>query len=150
MEKVEDELEKADNLNDRYNLILLKLKRDRNKEENKELQKLIIAYPDYAIFERRIIYKLQKRGFIDTTNSEGHEDENGDWIIDHPNLPKQEYTNEAGIQALNSRLFPSELREKTLNKRFRYLQIIGIGIAAIGGLITIGTFLYKFIKGFLK
>ena len=139
-------LEKIENQNDRYNIVLLKLKPNKTQREIKRLKILVDAYPDNEAFEGAILHQLYDRGMISETNSEIFQDENGFDAYKYPDLPKDNYTNEIGEKALKNNLFPSEFRQKSLNKRFRNLQAVGITIAAIGGLITIFTFLYKLIQ----
>ena len=138
-----DGLEKMENLNDRCNIVLLKLKQKQTQRDKKRLHALIDAYPDNEVFERSITRMLIERGMICTTNSEAFQNDDGNFMYKHPDLPKLLYTTEIGIKALKSNLFPSEFRQKTVDKRFRNLQAIGIAIAAIGGLITIVTLFYK-------
>lgn len=136
-------MENIDNVNDRTNLVLLKLKRDKTRKDHSLLKKLTFLYPDNETFETKIIKNLRSRGLISTTNTEGRY-LNGVWTYNNPDLPKEDYTTKKGIKSLDAHLFPSEFRKELFDKRFKKWQIIGISIAAIGGLLTILSFIYKF------
>ena len=133
MELIKD----IDNLNDRRNLMLLHFKFNKTQKEKNRLIRLQNLYPDNDMFWNVIYGDLFKCGMIGTTNIDGYDDECGNYVYKYPELPKENYTTEIGGKALKNNLFPSELRQKSLDKRFRYLQAVGIAIAAIGGLITI-------------
>jgi hypothetical protein len=135
------------NPNDRYNLVLLQYKERKGLRERNKIQKLCKQYPDNSVYESKIIDLLSSRGLIEYINSEAEQNESGNWVYTN-DLPKYYQTTKAGETALKNGLFPSETRNEAKNKAFRYIQIIGILIAALGGLITIITFFYNQIKGF--
>lgn len=137
------ELKDIDCINDRINLSLLENKIDRSKKDDDTLKILISKYPDYSLYDYVIRSYLREIGMIDTTNSELCKDEFGRSFYKYKDLPKNDYTTEKGTEALKSKLFPSELRQKSINKRLRYIQFSGIIIAAIGGLITLFNFISK-------
>lgn len=146
MDSLENLLEKADNNNDRFNIVLLKLKEGISGKDKKRLDKLEQIYPDNEAFYDAIKGVLYRRGMINVSNAETYQDDKGDFVYVHPELPKLWYTTEVGEKALKNNLFPSEFRQKSIDKRFGNLQAIGIFIAAIGGLITIFTLIYKLIQ----
>jgi hypothetical protein len=138
-----------DNINDRYNLVLLELKEYKSLIAKRKIQRLEKKYPDNATYRGTIIKELSKRGLVEYANSEATQNENGSLVYEN-DLPKFYRTNGNGKLALSNRLFPSESRQKTMEKLFRSIQIIGISIAAIGGLITIISFICNQIKCFLN
>lgn len=132
------------NVNDRTILVLLKYKKEKTRKERKLYEKLSKTYVDNFNFEFSIISKLEELGYISVTNNEIRRDEYGRAVLLHPDLPHEHYTTKLFNWATIFVKFPSETRKETLNKRFRYWQLIGIIISAIGGLITIWNFLLKF------
>jgi len=137
------EYNSIDNVNDRTILVLLKYKKEKTRKERKLFEKLSKTYVDNFNFEFSIISKLEELGYMSVTNNEIRRDEYGRPILLHPDLPHEHYTTELFNWATIFVKFPSETRKKTFDKRFRYWQLIGIIIAAIGGLITICNFLLK-------
>jgi hypothetical protein len=106
-------------------------------------------YTDNATYRDTIVDELFKRGLVEYVNSEAVQDDHGFWCYVN-DLPKHPKTSEAGETALKNHLFPSEIAKESIDNRYRYLQIVGIAVAAIGGLITIATFLYKHIHSLFK
>ena len=139
----DDEIE---NINDRRNIVLLKLKQSKSAKEKRLLERLTKAYPDNEVFEAKITQNLRERGFIGTTNIDGYRDALGIWRYNNPNAPKENYTTESGVLALKNRLFQSEFTQKTLNERFTKWQLVGILVAAVVGFITIVTFVFKLLN----
>ena len=140
----------AERLNDRLNLVLLKHKGKISCIEDIRLRRLERLYPDNHIFEDGLIEILAERHLIYKVNGEIEIDENGNPYKINSDLPEYWQTTRNGEIALKNKLFPSESAKETLDVRFRRFQIIGIFIAAIGGLITLITFLYKFLKCFFQ
>lgn len=140
------ELKDIDCINDRINMSLLRNKMNRNNKEENMLKILIFKYPDHSLYENSIKSYLREIGMIDTTNSELCKDEFGRPFYKYKDLPKEDYTTDKGVKALESGIFPSELRQKSINKRLRYIQFAGIIIAAIGGLITLFNFFRELLK----
>lgn len=138
-----------DNKNDRYRLILLLHKNNKSLCDKYHIRKLEKRYPDNKSYQGDILSDLTERGLIESVNTEGYQDKNGNWVNIHPKETHYQRTTKEGVTGLKSGLFPSESREKARNKGFRYAEIIGICIAAIGGLITLLSFLYDKIKCFL-
>lgn len=138
------EYNSIDNINDRTILVLLKYKKEKTRKERKLYEKLSKTYVDNFNFEFPIISNLEELGYMSVTNNEIRRDEYGRPVLLHPDLPQERYTTELFNWATAFVKFPSETRKKTFDKRFRYWQLIGIIIAAIGGLITIWNFLFKF------
>lgn len=136
--------------NDRYRLVLLLYKKNRSFIDRHTVKRLKRKYPDNEGCQGKIIDELFKRGLIAYMNAEGYQDDDGNFRYKYPDLPKYYQTNDRGEEALTSALFPSEIREKQRQKRFRNIQVIGISIAAVGGLITLLTFLYENIDGLFK
>lgn len=134
--------------NDRSRLVLLLLKEKASYIDRREIRVLKKNYPDNEYYKDTIINDLSKRGLVNHMNAESYEDENGNPQYKYPDLPKFYQTSEKGLMALKSTLFPSETRDHARNRRFRAIQIIGISIAAVGGLITLITFLYDNAKSF--
>jgi len=134
-----------DNSNDRYALVLLLYKGNKSVLDKYRIGKLEKKYPDNKSYQDAIIKELISRGLIEYKNSEIKQVENGTWEYIHPDLPKFNQTTQQGETALKSGLFPSESAQKSIDKRYRNIQLIGIAIAALGGLITILSFLYKWI-----
>lgn len=137
-----------DNTNDRYNLILLLHKENKSIFDKYHIKKLGNKYPDNKSYEDILITELSSRGLIEYKNSEAKQDQNGDWEYLYPDLPKYHRTTQQGEIALKRGLFHSESAQKKFDKRFRYLKMSGIVIAALVGLFTILSFLYKYYKGF--
>ena len=125
------------NVNDRRILVLLKHKEVRTKAESRRLNQLTDLYPDNEKCEEAIITELRPRGFIKMMNLKVELNEEGYYIETITGLPKYLQTTEEGENALKNQLFPSEFKDKQRDKLFRLLQIIGLSIAAGGGLITI-------------
>lgn len=144
-----DRLKEAGGLNDRLNLVLLKYKARKNLCDKVKLKRLQRFYPDCGVFEEGAREFLEERGLIKLVN--GGLTQNSKGNFEHGNgLPEYWQTTEAGEAALKSSLFPSEKAEQTGKFRFRLFQVIGICIAAIGGLITIVAFFNKLFKGLLQ
>jgi hypothetical protein len=137
-----------DNINDRYNLILLLHKENKSIFDKCHIRKLSNKYPDNKSYEDILITELSNSGLMEFKNSEAKQDPNGNWVDLYPDLPKYRQTTQQGEIALKGGLFPSESAQKKVDKCLRCIQIYGIPIAALGGLITILSFLYKYIKGF--
>lgn len=123
--------------NDRINLVLLKYWNDKPCKWKRTMERLNNRYLDNKVYESRIIDELKYIELLDVSNSEMINDEYGRPKYKYPNLPKELYTTEKGIKALKDNAYPSEMESEILNKRFITFQIIGILIAAIGGIITI-------------
>lgn len=135
--------------NDRNNLVLLELKECKTRGDKRRISFLLKKYPDNGAYRDKIIDELDKRKLVEYINGEAKQDENGDFRYVN-DLPKYYQTSSAGKLALKNKLFPSESFHKTEKNRIRYLQVIGITIAALGGLITIGSFFGKLIDSFFK
>ena len=58
-------LEKADNLNDRRNLVLLQYKKRKGIRDKCLIKRLNRLYPDNNVYESKIIDELGSREFID-------------------------------------------------------------------------------------
>lgn len=142
-----DKAIEAGKLNDRLNLVLLKYKKYRSWLENFRLKKKEKLYPDNQTFEEGLIEYLAERNLMYLVNGEIMQDSYGSFVYVN-DLPKYWETTNSGEIALKNKLFPSESAKETFDVRFRLFQIIGICIAALGGLITLITFLYKFLKCF--
>lgn len=138
------EYKSIDNINDRTILVLLKYKKEKTRKEQKLFEKLSKAYVNNFNFEFPIISKLKELGYMSVTNNEIRRDEYGRPAYLHPDLPHEHYTTELFNWTTIFIKFPSETRKEAADKRFRYWQLIGIVIAATGGLITIWGFLLKF------
>lgn len=136
-----------DNINDRTNLVLLNHIKNKGRRFKKLEKKLSDKYPDNILYERVIVDRMRSIDLMKVANTEMRVNKLGQPYPLHSAELRYDCVTEKGIEALKNRLFPSELREKTINKRLRRLQAIGIGISAIGGLVTILSFLYEFIKG---
>lgn len=136
-----------DNINDRTNLVLLNHIKNKGRRFKKLEKKLSDKYPDNILYERVIVDRMKSIDLMKVANTEMGVDELGRPYYLHPAELRYDCATRKGIEALKNGLFPSELRKKTVNKRIRRLQAIGIGISAIGGLVTILSFLYEFIKG---
>ena len=143
---IEKTLGIPENPNDRIIIVLLKLKRRKTKRDVRRLTKLCKSYPDNEAYEQKILKHLESRKMTDRVTKEPDVDEYGYLKINPPVYPDGYYTTIIGENALKNNLFPSEFRQKRVNKRFRSLQAIGIAIAAIGGLITVFTFIHKLIQ----
>ena len=143
-----DEARNAGGFKDRLNLVLLKYKESKSFMDGAKLKKLERLYPDNTIYEVGVIEELRNRKFIFRVNAEGGIDENGNAYKIENGLPEYWQTTFNGEKALNSKLFPSESAKETFDLRFRLFQVVGICIAAFGGLITLVTFFYKVLKGF--
>lgn len=134
-----------DNTNDRHILVLLLYKENKSIIDNYRIRKLENKYPDNKSYEDTLIKELSSRRLIEYKNSEAAQDQNGNWVYLYPDLTKYYQTTQQGEIALNGGLFPSDSAQKTFDKRFQYIQIYGISIAALVGLITILSFFYKWI-----
>lgn len=130
---------KVDRLNDRLNIILLKYKKKRSFFENLRLKRLIRSYPDNNTFEVGLIDYLSDRQLLDYVNSEAIQDSDGNYVYEN-DLPKYYETTKSGENALQNKLFSSESAKDKNEKWFRIFQIIGICIAAFGGIITLIKF----------
>lgn len=136
-----------DNMNDRTNLVLFNRIKSKGRRFKKLEKKLSDKYPDNILYERVIVDRMKAIDLMKVTNTEMDVDGFGQPYYLHSAELRYDCVTEKGIETLKNGLFPSELRKKTVNKRLRRLQAIGIGISAIGGLIIILSFLYEFIKG---
>jgi hypothetical protein len=105
-------------------------------------------YPDNQTFEEGLIEYLSERNLMYFVNGETMQDSYGNFVYVN-DLPKYWEITDSGEIALKNKLFPSESAKEAFDVRFRLFQIIGICIAALGGLITLFTFLYKYIVRFL-
>ena len=140
----------AGRLNDRLNLVLLKYKAKRRWIEDIQLRRCERLYPDNQTFEDGLIEILDERRLIYKVNAETELDENNDPYKIRGDLPEYWQTTPNGEMALKNRLFPSESAKESFDARFRLFQVIGICIAALGGLITLFTFLYKQLVSFFQ
>ena len=131
-----------DNINDRRNLVLLKYWKDKPRKWMRKHKSLSYRYVDNKKFESNIIDELKYIELLGITNSEIVRDEYGRPKYRHPDLPKELYTTSKGIDALKNKSYPSEMRKEMSERRFILFQVIGILIAAIGGVITIFTTLF--------
>lgn len=137
---------KDNGFNDRRNLVLLKYWRDRTRRWMGIYTRLSNRYVDNKNYENEIINELRYIELLDTTNSEMIRTELGDYVYKYPELPKETYTTDKGIKALKDKAYPSEMEQEQSERRFVLFQIIGILIAAIGGIITIFTAIFNSIK----
>jgi len=142
-----EEAKNVDKRNDRLNLVLLNHIINRSPVENREYKRLEKLYPDNKTFEDGSIELLSKRKLIYLINGEIEQNERGYFeYINKDDSSRYWETTEEGKLALKNRLFPSESAKEIRETRFRLFQIIGILIAALGGLITLFSFLYDQLK----
>lgn len=132
-------MKNAENYNDRKNLVLLKYWKNKPRKWIKVYDSLCKRYVDNKHYESRIIDELKYIELMDVSNSELIRDELGRPEYKYPDLPKELYTTDKGIEALRNKAYPSEMEHEKSEKRFVMFQIVGILIAAIGGIITIIT-----------
>jgi len=145
-----EEAKNVDKRNDRLNLVLLKYKAGRSPGENRQYDKLNRIYPDNQTFEEGLIELLKERKLLYLVNGEMEQNEKGyvEYINKDDSYRYWE-TTEKGELAIKSRLFPSESAKEIRETRFRLFQIVGILIAALGGLITLFSFLHEQLKSSL-
>ncbi|WP_270769078.1 hypothetical protein [Segatella buccae] len=129
----------ANNINDRTRLVLLKYKQDRSNSDNKQIAALEAFYTDNGIYESAIVDRLKEIGCMDIENSstDGYEDEFGHTKIEWGKLPHGNITTPQGIAMLPLLKRNSEKAKRWKSRTFTIFQLIGITIAAIGGLLKI-------------
>ncbi|MBA7489041.1 MAG: hypothetical protein HG422_08475 [Prevotella sp.] len=126
-------------INDRTRLILLKYKHDRTATDDRQLALLETFYADNGIYESAIVDRLKGIGCMDIENSstDGYEDEFGHIKIEWGKLPHGNITTPQGIAMLPLLKRNSEKAKRWKSRTFTIFQLIGITIAAIGGLLKI-------------
>ena len=112
-----------DNINDRTNLVLLTHIKNKGRRFKKLEKKLSDKYPDNILYERVIVDRMKSIGLIKIANTEMGVDEFRQPYYLHSAELRYDCVTEKGIEALKNRLFPSELREKTINKRIHVLKL---------------------------
>lgn len=135
--------------NDFRRIQLLKRLPGKTQKQKAEEKLLTQAFPTYLYTEQEICSELSKHGFIRYTGDPGHFDEDGNPVRKEPFRIDKYVTTEAGLSALKHS-YPSEFRAKVVSDRIKKAEFYGILIAAIGGVITILSFLYKSLESFFN
>lgn len=132
-------IDNIENANDRARLILLTYKPLPNDRDKEDLIRLNKYYPDNKQYERSIIDHLGKHGYltIENASTDGYTDEFGHVLQTWIDLPHAHITTNTGVKLIGMLKRESEMKNTCKNKLFFMFQMIGISIAAIGGLINI-------------
>lgn len=135
--------------NDIRRIQLLKRLSIKTRKQTKELDRLIKAYPTYLRTENEICMELNNNGFMIHHGKPGFMDDNGSYQeVEKFDINKYSTTQE-GLNALIFS-FPSEILSQRRSEFFKKVELYGILIAAIGGVITILSFLNKQIQSFFN
>lgn len=128
-----------DCINDRTRLILLKYKHDRTTADDRQLASLETFYADNAICENAIIDHLKEIGCMSIENSstDGYKDEFGHTRPEWAKLPHGNITTAQGLALIPTLQRNSEKAKRWQHRAFTTFQLVGITVAAIGGLLKI-------------
>ena len=128
-----------DNINDRARLVLLKYKQNKTAADNKSIASLEHFYTNSSMYESVIIDHLKANGCmtIENTSTDGYEDKFGHVKTEWAELPHGNITTPQGIAMLPLLKRNSEKAKRWQSRAFTIFQLIGITIAAIGGLLKI-------------
>ena len=128
-----------DSLNDRTRLVLLKYKQGKDAYDNRQMESLERFYTDNGLCENAIIDHLRDEGCvtIENASTEGYEDEFGHTKPEWAKLPHGFITTPQGILLMRTLKRHSEKAKRWQRRAFTIFQLIGITIAAIGGLLKI-------------
>lgn len=135
--------------NDRYRIILLQRLQHRTPKERRELRNLSERYPDNERFTATLIDNLSRQGLLESVGAEAEQNEFGDFVRIQNDFEPYYITTELGRAALLGS-FESETAKERPNKRFRTIEIVGLVVAAVGGLTGLFAFVKELIQRFLK
>lgn len=136
-----------DSINDRMRLVLLKYKCNKTHADNKCITALQCYYADNDMYESVIVDHLKANGCmtIENASTDGYEDEFGHVKTEWTELPHGNITTPQGIAMLSLLKRNSEKAKRWQSRAFTIFQLIGITIAAIGGLLKIVETIYPLI-----
>lgn len=136
-----------DSINDRMRLVLLKYKCNKTHADNKCITALQHYYADNDMYESVIVDHLKANGCmtIENASTDGYEDKFGHVKTEWTELPHGNITTPQGIAMLSLLKRNSEKAKRWQSRAFTIFQLIGITIAAIGGLLKIVETIYPLI-----
>lgn len=129
-----ENISRPENINDRYNLILLEYLKNRTEKQEKQYFRLSSLYPDNSKYTELLLRFLIDKDYILADTK----------VVESPSrniLPfvmTNFSTTEKGSTALNKKVFPSETNKIKLNEWITYISL------AVAILTVIAYIIYRF------